>query len=221
MDLLESLMPIAQSVGMGFYFQQLQRECLEKREQRLSILCQSTDMKKILDNNKPGVGQLLLINAENGNERKSLHLWAERNGYYSKSAKTNYFDSVYIYHCYECASNFYQSEMRREHDWSTVTPGVCFGVTNRCPNCGAFYYDDDDNNDVKRKGRVFNTVLIGHQIPEMDKTVSRKRSKRIKRFDDDSSFVLSLKEFKLIELNDFNPKCRDEQNDEESEETDD
>lgn len=204
MDLFDTLMPLVESTNMDWYFRQLQQEVRDNCRTRSP----KGNMRVTLESHRPRSGQLLLVNAETGMERKAIHVWAGDNGYRSESAKTNYFEPVTIFHCYECKKNFYGSEMSRREDFLFVVLGWSFGVTIQCPDCGVFYYpdDDDDDLDVKRKGSCFNTVIIGRELPQMSKKISRKHSKRVpKPNDQDRRLVdeLEEREIKVLSLTEF------------------
>ncbi|AGC02409.1 hypothetical protein H012_gp039 [Acanthamoeba polyphaga moumouvirus] len=178
MDLFDLMMPIAESANMGWYFKQLQDECKSHREKVKIQNSSKGYMLDLLNNNIPKSGELLIVNARTGKDRRAFYTWAEENGFRCCPAKITMFKPTYIYECCECGVSHYDEEMRYENDWSTINPGVCYGVFIRCPNgCDTLFdpsEEDEEYNDIKKR-EAFNAVIIGKTLPLIPKKDTKKK----------------------------------------------
>lgn len=206
-DIFDLMMPIAESADMGWYFKQLQDECKSHREQKKEQKSSKGFMLDILNNNIPKSSELLIVNARTGKDRRAFYTWAEEKGFRCCPAKITMFESTYIYECYECGESHYDEEMRYENDWSSINPGVCYGVFVRCPNgCDTLFdssSEDDEYNDIKKR-EVFNAVIIGEILPLIPKK-DTKRKKYIghEKVDKELIHTIPKRDFQVINFNEF------------------
>lgn len=180
MDYLDAIQPIADSVGMGWYFDQIRKECNEKREEYRAERATFGCMKNILEENMPKDGEVLLVHAKTGTERKAFHLWAKSKNLDHCAIKTDHFEPAYLYRCKVCQRTYYDEEMCFSADWSMIDPGICFGSIIKCRFCDSSVdteYMGDPEEDIKALGSGFNAVIIGKVLPEFPKGKVRKHKK--------------------------------------------
>lgn len=208
MNILEALMPVAESANMGWYFKQLIQEMKYEDEYREDECTNCGCMKQILEDNSPTEDNLLLVNAKNGVERRAFHAWAESKGYSHVPIKTSLFSDNVIYYCKECKRAYYDNEMNISADWSTISSGVCYGSTIKCFHCDSYYdADDPEDSDIKRRGEAFNAVMIGVKLPLLSKRETRthKRKNSIERQNNDIQLLnkIGKRSIKVLPLTHF------------------
>jgi hypothetical protein len=206
-NLFDSIRPIAKSVNMGWYHDQLKEEFEKKRQEREIENSLKGCMIKILDENAPKDGQILLVQALTGIERKAFHAWAEEKNYKHCSIKTDQFEPNTLYYCKECKRTYYCEEMSIYLDWSTTFPGHCYGSTVKCRECNSYYDYDDPHSDINNRGEGFNAVFIGHIIPLLSKRETRKHARKrpIVKSDNDLNLLnkIGYREIIVMQIEDF------------------
>ena len=170
MDLFDTFRPIADSVNMGWYFDILKEECETNEYYRIIEKSSKGCMKDILDQKVLKNGEILLIKAKTGIERKAFHAWAESKNYEHCAIKTSHFDPNIAYYCKVCKKTYYEEEMNTYLDWSTTFPGHCYGSIIKCWECDSWYDPDDpEYSDIKCNGECTNAVLVGKTLHTLSK----------------------------------------------------
>ncbi|AKI80263.1 hypothetical protein QJ850_gp436 [Acanthamoeba polyphaga mimivirus] len=220
LDLFDLMMPLAESCGMGWYYKQLQSECKSNKEIKLQNKQQENseekNMLEILNSNLPTEGKIIIVNATNGKERKAFYTWADYHNLSHQPTRIDLFDDTFIFKCEECGESNYGDDMRYQSDWSTISPGVCYGSFIECPNyCDTFIHteDYDPYGGIKRM-TAFNAIVIGHNIPKLSrKTTKRKHNKQGLSSNDLSVFNdIPVRDFVIMDLIDFHVKFTSKDN---------
>lgn len=215
-DMFDLMMPIAESVGMGWYYEQLQQECQIERENKLEKKSIKKSMFNILNENIPSDGNIIVINVKSGKDRCAFYTWADYHGLNHCPCETILFEPTYIYHCEECGKSSYDNEVSHSTDWSTINPGVSYGEFIQCPNyCETYYHtrdsiDDTDSGGIK-KHKVFNAVVIGKCLPKIPKTKTKRVKKYINGNEIDVDILYNIPDcdFKIMNINDFEKEYQD------------
>ncbi|AGC01570.1 hypothetical protein H012_gp896 [Acanthamoeba polyphaga moumouvirus] len=116
-------------------------------------------MEKILEINRPKVGEVIIVNAKSNFERKILHMWAELNEYNHTRFKTDLFESTTM----------------------SRTNCKCKNKSRDClcpfPWKYDIYNDDEYEEPYTERVNTFNAVMIGNVLPKLSKLETGKKSK--------------------------------------------
>lgn len=188
---------VADRIGMGAYFDRLQEEMENDKARIYSINASRGKMWDILENNIPKKGEILIVQANNGIERRLIHRWAEHKGLKSIASRIDAFPEVYGWKCKECDCVYYNNEVHSTSDWGTR--GQCFGSIIKCPVCYEdSTYSTDDAYDpvwdtIKPIRNMINSVAIGESVDYLKKVLNKGRRKKKKKYEVDHSSITEEK----------------------------
>ena len=163
--------------------------------------------------------EVILVNTENGNERKFVHQWSNENNLQSVSIMSDFFEENYIYKCKTCKNKIYFNETSVISDYSSITGNYLESLIS-CPKCkfNDVYNHPYDREDHEWSGLTrelaFNCVVVGKEPPKLSKWCCRKRQNKNKdmsvanRIDLKETKIMTKEHF-LQQINSYVKKRRD------------
>jgi hypothetical protein len=128
------------------YFKAILKECDENSRDFAMAVARDGRMLGEISKITLDPGQVLLVEARNGMQRRYWHQWANIRGYTNHVAvKTGWFEENSIYRCSNCGTFTYSDDMETMNDYSDLSPGMIIGQIVRCPAFVQYGDDDDDS----------------------------------------------------------------------------